>query len=163
MFALWLLIIAFSLFLILIFALGVSGYVASAVSVTVMLIGSLIHFGRLMVRTPMIATKAKVKSKHARLPSVVQPRGFSSTDFSVKFIIPGRKVVNLVVSKNQYKTLRENDMIDLVYKGFICVSVKGTVDQSPIINTLYYSKKDDLSKLMENDPYETRKRKNKSK
>ena len=161
MIALWLLI-SFSLFLILIFALEVNGYIAGAVFVIVMLIGSLIHFGRLMVRTPMIATKAKVKSRHARLPSVVQPRGFSSTDFSVKFIIPGRKVANLVVSKNQYKALRENDMVDLVYKGFICVSVKTSASQAPIINTLYYSKKDDLSKLMENDPYEIRKRKNKS-
>ncbi len=55
-------------------------------------------------------------------------------------ILLDNKSVILTISKKQYKALKKNDIVDLVYQGWLVHSVKRTTDKTPIINEQYFPK-----------------------
>jgi len=105
-----------------------------------------------MSGTPMLSAQVKVERKR------VERKGVFAIAYHVEIRLPNRKKIWLNVSKKQYKALLENDIVDLVYKDYRCVSIKGSADKSPIINTDYYPANADISKLMEMDARMTSKK-----
>ena len=104
-------------------------------------------------RSPMLSTKGIVKQKRVEYKAPMIPIAYKA-----KITLPSGKNIWLNISKKQHKALLENDIIDLVYKGGNCVSIKGSADKSPMINTDYYPANTDISKLMKMNAHKINKR-----
>ena len=117
-----------------------------------LLIGLAINQHFKVTHKPMLSTKGKVKSKSNEFPSVY------GRVFHADFILSDGGKIRLLLSKKQHKALQINDIIELVYKSNICVSIKGSGDKSPIINTDYFHANSDIAQLMKLDAQEASKR-----
>jgi len=101
----------------------------------------------------MLSSQGKVVMKR------VEYKGVLPIAYHAEIVLPNRKKIWLNLSKEQHKVLLENDIVDFVYKDYRCVSIKGSADKSPTINTNYYPANADISKLMKMDARMTSKKK----
>ena len=124
------------LFCILVIIMGFEGYIWIAVVATMVLIGHLISYLYRFARKPMVSAKGKVQSK----VEWVSEKG--SKSYHANILLSSKKAILLEFSKEQYDIIKENDNVDLVYQGHVCVTVKGPANHSPILNTTHYPAKE---------------------
>ncbi len=85
-------------------------------------------FAKYALKYPIQSTKAKVVSK-----------GYGDC---VIFLLPDNKsIIEMTVSKKQYKALKKGHTFDIIYQGWILHYIKKDEDGNPIFNEDFSSKK----------------------
>lgn len=83
-------------------------------------------------RRPMMHSKGKVQSKVEWTPDK------DPVSYNANFLLSSKKAIMLELSKEQYDSIVEDTIVDLIYQGHICAYIKAIADQPPIINTTHY-------------------------
>ena len=84
-----------------------------------------LHYYVYVTRKPIVSTKAQLIKKL----EVTR-----ATRFQADYLLPDKSVVCLEMSKEQFKLLKVNDIGELVYKGYKCISFQRATDKAPIKN-----------------------------
>jgi len=80
-----------------------------------------------MSRKPVLSTKARLVRKNA-----VGARG--GTLYNAWFLLPNKRTKGFDISEEQFRLLKINDVVELVHKGYTCISFQRPTDKAPIMN-----------------------------
>jgi len=77
-------------------------------------------------RKPIMHSMARVVSKHA-----------SNMRYSIDFCLANKETVWLEVSKKQFYAIKEHDVVEIKYQGWLLRSLKRAKDEDAIVNNDY--------------------------
>jgi hypothetical protein len=115
---------------VLLFTAGIldAGYMAMFASFLPAFFSFWLHHHINVTRKPILSTKARLVKKDEF------GAGGGVTYYWTTFLLQGKTTAELRVSRKQFDILRINDVVELVYKGTMCISFQRPVDKSPIMN-----------------------------